>query len=141
MGRLAGQSALSSAIARTKAWKEASRLKARRDRLAWFYTAPAHMLPASRRRIALLWLIAKEDGGVMRVGYKKQPPVTPTMKDLIRRGDIELKRGLQLPSGWFFQYQTILRLTDQGKALLAGSEVSRADRDYILRCLWSGHLP
>ncbi|SIQ34333.1 hypothetical protein SAMN05880582_1011540 [Rhizobium sp. RU20A] len=144
MGRLAGisiaQQARETWKARVAAEREAKREgrgPQKRER------APHTQPPESRRLVALLWNIARWPDGYV-VNAEDSPPLTPDLRLLIRRGYVVLERRTAY-SVWAAvrevrQRESVLRLTAAGRAHLAGTVVSEAERAYIRSALVSGTL-
>jgi hypothetical protein len=144
MGRLAGKSIAQLERETWKARVEAAREAAREGRAPRKREkAPHTQPPESRRLVALLWNIERWTNGYV-INAVDAPPLTPDMRLLIRKGFVTLERR-EAYSVWAFlgqnrQRETVLRLTDTGRAHLAASAVTDAEMRYIRDALVSGTL-
>ncbi len=144
MGRLAGTSIAQQARQTWKARVEAAREAAREGRAPRKRERTPHTQPPEGRRlVALLWFIARWSQGYV-VNAEGSPPLTPDLRLLIRKGYVVMERRTA-SSVWAFlravrQRDSVLMLTDAGRAHLAATTVTDAEKRYVRSALISGTL-
>ncbi len=115
---------------RADRWKQ--QVKERRAalyRLRLVVPRPLSAPPASRRRMALLWLIAVVFDGALDVNWMYRPPMTDDMKWLLRRGYLQLQRRrvANAPN----VRRTVLLITPSGTAVIDSQVPNEADIRWI----------
>jgi hypothetical protein len=109
-------------------WKQ--EVKARRlasERRLALPLRPLVMPPASRRRFALLWLIADSPESRIVVGSQFCPPLTHGMRWLLQHDFLRLHRARIAGQ----TRQTVLCVTDTGIAVLSAAPPRESDIRWI----------
>lgn len=127
MGRVAG---VPRSIQSGKAWRE----EVANEKICVTLKPPKPplaTLPATKRRVLLLWLISDFLDGQMPINIKSWPVYTDDMKLLVRDKFLDLirKNGV-----------TVLHLTKRAEELLQSSKIKQSEKDWIVQSFKSSSL-
>ncbi|MGV3551453.1 hypothetical protein [Rhizobium sp.] len=136
MGRLAG---ISIAAQARQTWQQRVRQR-REDRAYWGepLAPPLVHPPAGRRQLALLWHVAVNFSGQMRIGWRGDPPLTDDMRALLRKGHLVLRREARAEGSVAPPKSNWLIVTDAGATAVARARIGDADKHYIELAMKTG---